>query len=66
MADQRRKYGESMVRKAPEHLAAQEEWEAQIRERLDTARQKRQEEKERVSALEASVASYSMVLSPVT
>jgi RNA polymerase-associated protein CTR9 len=55
MADQRRKYGESMLRKAADHLATQEEWESQVRDRLDAARQKRQEEKERVSALEASV-----------
>lgn len=55
MADHRRKYGDSMLRKAADHLAAQEEWELQVREKLDAARQKRQEEKDRISALEASV-----------
>jgi len=53
IADQRRKYGESMLRKGAEHLGTQEQYEAEVREKLDTARQKRQEEKERVSALEA-------------
>lgn len=55
IADQRRKYGESMLRKAADHLGTQEEWESQVREKLDAARQKRQEERERVSALEVRV-----------
>ncbi|KAF8585877.1 RNA polymerase II-associated protein [Ramaria rubella] len=52
IADQRRKYGESMLRKGAEHLGTQEQYESEVREKLDTARQKRQEEKDRVSALE--------------
>ncbi|KAF9232678.1 hypothetical protein BU15DRAFT_80981 [Melanogaster broomeanus] len=52
LADQRRKYGESMLRRADEHLATQKEFEAEAQARLDAARQKRQEEKQRQEALE--------------
>ncbi|KAI9571564.1 hypothetical protein HD554DRAFT_2320692 [Boletus coccyginus] len=52
LADQRRKYGESMLRRADEHLTAQREFEAEAQARLEAARQKRQEEKERQEALE--------------
>jgi len=52
IADQRRKYGESMLRKGVEHLAAQEQYEAEVKERLDATRLTRQEEKERQEALE--------------
>jgi hypothetical protein len=62
MADHRRKYGDSMLRKATDHLATQEDWESQVREKLDAARQKRQEEKERISALEASAFSLRVLL----
>lgn len=52
LADQRRKYGESMLRRADEHLSAQREFEAEAQARLEAARQKRQEEKQRQEALE--------------
>ena len=52
LADQRRKYGESMLRRADEHLTAQREFEAEAQARLEAARQKRQEEKQRQEAVE--------------
>jgi RNA polymerase-associated protein CTR9 len=54
IADQRRKYGESLLRKAHEHIALQEAHEAEVKERLNVARQKRQEEKDRTETLEVS------------
>ncbi|KAH8107706.1 hypothetical protein BXZ70DRAFT_1013744 [Cristinia sonorae] len=52
LADQRRKYGDSVLRRCDEHLAAQKQFEAEAKARVDAARQRRQEEKERVEALE--------------
>ncbi|KAF8198079.1 RNA polymerase II-associated protein [Pholiota molesta] len=52
IADQRRKYGDSLLRKAEEHLANQRQFEADTQSRLEAARQRRQEEKERQEALE--------------
>ncbi|KAH7920613.1 TPR-like protein [Leucogyrophana mollusca] len=52
IADQRRKYGESMLRRGDEHLATQKQVEAEAQAKLDAARRKRQEEKERLQALE--------------
>ncbi|KAF8513907.1 RNA polymerase II-associated protein [Hysterangium stoloniferum] len=52
IADQRRKYGESMLRKGAEHLGTQEQYETEMKEKLELARQKRQEEKDRINALE--------------
>ncbi|KAJ6594521.1 RNA polymerase II-associated protein [Mycena capillaripes] len=52
IADQRRKYGDIMLRKSEEHLTAQKQYEGEVQAKLDTARQKRQEEKERQGALE--------------
>ncbi|OCH88638.1 RNA polymerase II-associated protein [Obba rivulosa] len=52
IADQRRKYGDSMLRRCDEHLAAQRQWEAEAQAKLETARQRRQEEKERQEAAE--------------
>ncbi|KAJ7213002.1 RNA polymerase II-associated protein [Mycena pura] len=52
LADQRRKYGDNMLRKSEEHLAAQRQYEGEVQAKLDIARQKRQEEKERQGALE--------------
>lgn len=54
IADNRRKYGESMLRKAEEHLAAQRQHEAEAQARLEAARRKRQEEKEKQEAAEVS------------
>ena len=47
IADNRRKYGESMLRRAEEHLNAQKQHEAETQARLEAARRKRQEEKEK-------------------
>ncbi|KAF8212535.1 RNA polymerase II-associated protein [Mycena galopus ATCC 62051] len=52
IADQRRKYGDNMLRKSEEHLATQKQHEDEQQERRDTARQRREEEKERLGALE--------------
>ncbi|KAI0319009.1 RNA polymerase II-associated protein [Amylostereum chailletii] len=52
IADQRKKYGDSMLRRADDHLTAQRQYEAEQFARLDAARQKRQEEKLRLEAIE--------------
>jgi hypothetical protein len=52
IADQRRKYGDIMLRKSEEHLAAQRQFEAEAQAKLESARQKRQEERDRQEALE--------------
>jgi RNA polymerase-associated protein CTR9 len=52
IADQRRKYGDSMLRRADEHLASQRQFEAEVQAKIDNARQKRQEERERLEVLE--------------
>ncbi|KAJ7467095.1 RNA polymerase II-associated protein [Mycena latifolia] len=52
IADQRRKYGDNMLRKSEEHLATQKQYEGEVQAKLDAARQKRQEERERQGALE--------------
>ncbi|KAH9932433.1 RNA polymerase II-associated protein [Fomitopsis serialis] len=52
MADQRRKYGDSMLRRCDEHLATQRQHEAEAHAKLDAARQKRQQEREQQEALE--------------
>jgi RNA polymerase-associated protein CTR9 len=52
LADQRRKYGDNMLRKGDEHLAVQRQFESEAQAKLDAARQKRQEERDRQLALE--------------
>ncbi|KAL6301253.1 RNA polymerase II-associated protein [Sparassis latifolia] len=52
IADQRRKYGDNMLRRCDEHLATQKQWEEEAQAKLEGARQKRQEEKQRLEALE--------------
>ncbi|PPQ83611.1 hypothetical protein CVT25_006296 [Psilocybe cyanescens] len=52
IADNRRKYGDGLLRKAEEHLKNQRQYEAETQSRLEAARQRRQEEKERHDALE--------------
>lgn len=59
LADQRRKYGDSMLRRCDEHLATQRQFEAESQAKLEAARQKRQEEKERQEALEVRYMFYS-------
>lgn len=43
-----------MLRKADEHLTTQRQFEAEAQARLSSARQKRQEEKERQEAIEVT------------
>ncbi|KZV99295.1 TPR-like protein [Exidia glandulosa HHB12029] len=52
IADQRRRYGDTMLRKRAEHLAKQEEYENEVNAKFDAARQRRQDEKERLEAAE--------------
>ncbi|TFY82402.1 hypothetical protein EWM64_g1614 [Hericium alpestre] len=52
IADQRRKYGDTMLRKSEEHLNTQRQYEDEQHARLETARLKRQEERQRQEALE--------------
>ncbi|CDO69163.1 hypothetical protein BN946_scf185042.g65 [Trametes cinnabarina] len=52
IADQRRKYGESMLRRCEEQVATQRQWEAEAQAKIEAARQRRQEEKERQDAAE--------------
>lgn len=50
IADQRRKYGESMLRKADEHLETQRQYELSSKEQVDAARKVREEDNERQQA----------------
>jgi RNA polymerase-associated protein CTR9 len=61
IADQRRKYGDNMLRKSEEHLTAQRQYENEQQAKRDAARQKREEEKERLGALEVR---FSLTLIP--
>jgi RNA polymerase-associated protein CTR9 len=47
IADQRRKYGDIMLRKADEHLVAQRKYEAEQLARIEAGRRKREDEKRR-------------------
>ena len=48
IAQNRYRYGESMLRRSADHIAAQELYEAQAKARMDVARRQRQEERERL------------------
>ncbi|CAL1706150.1 unnamed protein product [Somion occarium] len=52
IADQRRKYGDGVLRRCDEHLASQRQYEAEVQAKVEAARQKRQAEKEKQEALE--------------
>lgn len=52
LAEERKKYADSMLRRAEEHLSAQRQHEAEQAARMEGARQKRAAERERVEALE--------------
>jgi RNA polymerase-associated protein CTR9 len=56
MADQRRKYGESVLRRGEEHVRAQREYEGRVTARQEEARQRRAEEKERVAEVQVRCA----------
>lgn len=52
IADQRRKYGESVLRRCDDHLATQRQYENETQARLEEARRKRQEEKDKQDQIE--------------
>ncbi|KAN0116355.1 RNA polymerase [Russula decolorans] len=52
LAEERKKYADSMLRRAEEHLSVQRQYEAEQAARLEGARQKRAAERERIEALE--------------
>ncbi|CAA7261853.1 unnamed protein product [Cyclocybe aegerita] len=52
IADNRRKYGDGMLRKAEEHLANQRQHENENQARIDAARKRRQDERERQEEVE--------------
>ncbi|THU95501.1 RNA polymerase II-associated protein [Dendrothele bispora CBS 962.96] len=52
IADQRRKYGDNMLRRGEEHLSRQRDYEEEAKARLDEARQIRQQERDRLAAIE--------------
>lgn len=52
IADQRRKYGDNMMKKAEEHLQTQRQYDAGKAEKLAYAKKLRQEEREKQEALE--------------
>lgn len=62
IADQRRKYGDNMLRKGDEHLAAQRQFEAEAQGRIEAARKKRQEEKDRQEALEVELLLFTCIV----
>ena len=66
IADNRRRYGDGMLRKAEEHLTNQKQYEADGQARLETARRKRQEEKERQETLDVSCRTLTTLLFRLT
>ena len=61
IADQRRKYGENMLRRCEEHLATQRQWEAESQAKIEAARLRRQQEKERQDEVEVRFSPLSAV-----
>jgi RNA polymerase-associated protein CTR9 len=55
MAQQRFKYGETMLRKSTEHLAVQTQHENELKAKLEGARRQRQEEKERLDVIQVTL-----------
>jgi hypothetical protein len=51
-ANNRRKYGDNMPKKGEMHLTTQQQYEGELKAKIDAARQKRQEERGRLEALE--------------
>jgi len=51
LAEERKKYADSMLRRAEEHLSAQRQYEAEQAARMEGARQKRAAERERIDSL---------------
>ncbi|KIY52457.1 RNA polymerase II-associated protein [Fistulina hepatica ATCC 64428] len=61
IADQRRKYGENMLRKSEDHLSRQREYEDQVHARQANARQRRMEDKARQQEIERRKAEESRI-----
>ncbi|KAF9518383.1 hypothetical protein BS47DRAFT_1338316 [Hydnum rufescens UP504] len=55
IAQQRYKYGDTMLRRSVEHVASQKAYEAEVKTRLDAARKLRQEEKEKQDAAQKAL-----------
>ena len=51
-AHNRRKYGDKMLKKGEQVLTTQRQYESEAKAKIDAARQKRQEERDRLEALE--------------
>ena len=58
LADQRRKYGEGMMRKAEEHLSIQRQYEEENEAKLKEARERRQKEREAKQILEVCLLAF--------
>jgi RNA polymerase-associated protein CTR9 len=54
LAEERKKYADSMLRRSEEHLSAQRQYEAEQTARLEGARQRRAAERERIETVEVS------------
>lgn len=54
LADQRARYGDGLLRKAPEQLARQETYEGEAATRVEEAKRLRAEEQEKIRAAEVS------------
>lgn len=52
LAEERKKYADSMLRRADEHLSAQRQHEGEQTARMEGARQRRAAERERIEAIE--------------
>ncbi len=61
IADQRRKYGDNMLKKADEHLAKQRDHELTNETRINTARMLRQAEREELERLEVCLSTLCMI-----
>jgi len=55
IADQRRKYGDNMMKKAEENLQTQRQYDTEKADKLAYAKKLRQEEKEKQDALEVCI-----------
>jgi RNA polymerase-associated protein CTR9 len=64
LAEERKKYADSMLRRAEEHLSVQRQYEAEQAARLEGARQKRAAERERIEALEVRNSSPPLFFTP--
>jgi RNA polymerase-associated protein CTR9 len=63
LADQRARYGDGLLRKAPEQIYKQEEYENEAAARVDEVRRLRVEEQAKIQAAEVSNPLFSCVVS---